>query len=750
MSAAAVGAPAGRGIAGLALFSAALVCAGCPVTETPNTGAFERPSGLAVLPRSATRTDLVVADAEAGGLRFVQLSYTPAGTAAQRPIYQHVFERAPAQYFSLVVPTGRFPTRVTAARDGARVFALSAVDATITRVTTPFRAFGAGDRAPTDYVADGTVSLAALPGFEGLPLDVVTIDPAWLGRGGDVLAVLVDRPTGDGEIVFVAIAEDASAQLVARVDVGASPRDLAVRGVAPFGLWASSAADATITFVPMTIGATAPGTPEAIDVGGPTGSVVDAAEAGALALRLDRAAVAILDLVDGRLVRSERTFITPAGPLGGTVGVAELLALPTSGGLGYVPFLPRRSESSVNLLVDGDYVARTEFSVTSTEAPAVLIACADGSAELFAGRPLRPIVDDASEIVRVEPLVPKPLEGGGVDMAVDAGQLAPRASDGCKLVSAATSCVQRASATQPTAAACSVAAVESTAGGPLDLRAVFRGPLLDEASAVVTRTSSAGIDVRPSFASAEARLVRVGDRVSLTLSASEVCDTSIVSDLYVVSGVVTAVRGATLSAALGEGTPLRGPCPVLEAIALRVVPADGEVVVQRFERDRLTSITERVAPVAVPDGFDFPLTRGVRMTLHAPSMPSCLAEVPALGCKSGRDCGARAVCARTADQLSSDCSGVCVNLTGEPEYPLCPRVELQVRSAATLRSPANFAISADSTRLPVQARLPDDVAFSSARNGWVVSFTAGRSVVELVVAPLANATGWSYETTDLR
>lgn len=733
-----------------ALAGAALVVAGCPVTETPNTGAFDRPSGLAVLPRTETRTDLVVADAEAGGLRFVQLEYTPAPSATQRPVYKHVFERAPAQYFSLVVPTGRFPTRVAAAHDGARVFALSSVDATLTRVTTPFRAFGAGDRAPGDYVADGTVSLANLPGFEGLPLDVVALNPAWLGRGGDVLAILVDRPAGSGEVLLVAVAADASAEVLARVEVGASPRDLAVREVAPLGLWASSAAAPTITFIPFTLGAKAPGAPQTIDVGGPTGSVVDAAEAGAVALRLDLPAVAIVDLVDGRLVRSERTFSTPAGPLGGSVGLAELLALPTAGGLGYVSFLPRRAASGTNLLLPTDYVARTEFAVTSSKAPTVLVACADGSAELFAGRPLRPMVDVVSRLTRVAPVVPKALDDGAVGFVVDPSALAPRAAEGCTLATAQTTCVERASATTVTSTACSVAVVESTAGGPLELHAAFRGPLLDEASAIVTRSSSVEIEVRPRFASAEARLVRVGDRVALTVSASEVCDASIISDLYAVSGVVTAVRGATLAAALDPGTPLRGVCPVLEAVALRVTPADDEVVVQRYERDRLASITERVAPVPVPDGIDYPLTRGVRMTLHAPSPPRCLEDVPELSCKTGRDCGARTICARTADQLRSDCSGVCVNLTGEPSYPLCPRVELSARSATTLRAPANFSISADTTRLPVQARLPDDVAFSASRNGWFVSFTAGRSVVELVVSPLANATGWSYETTDLR
>jgi hypothetical protein len=739
-----------RARAALVLWAAAIVGAGCPTTETPNTGAFERPSGLAVLPRTDTRTDLVVADAEAGGLRFVQLSYAPPDSGTQRPVYKHVFERAAAQYFSLVVPTGRFPTRVTAARDGSHVFALSSVDATITRVTTPFREFGAGDRAPGDYVADAAVSLASLPSFEGLPLDVVALDPAWLGRSGDLLALLVDRPSGRGEIIFVAVAADAGAEVVARVEVGASPRDLAVREVAPLGLWASSAADATITFVPMTAGATAPGAPETIDVGGPTGSVVDAAESGAVALRLDVAAVAFVDLVDGRLVRSERTFVTPAGPIDGSVGRAELLALPAAAGLGYVSFLPRRAASSTNLLEPADYVSRTEFAVTSSKAPVVLVACADGSAELFAGRPLRPIVDVTSRLTRVAPLVPKAGEGGVVGLALEASQLAPRAREGCTLATSETTCVQRATATVVTSTACSVAGVQSSAGGPLELHAAFRGALLDEASALVTRTSSARVDVRPRFASAEARLVRAGDQVALTVSASEVCDASIITDLYAVAGVVTAVRGATLTAALDPMTPLRGTCPVLEAVTLRVTPADDAVVVQRYERDRLTSITERIAPVAVPDGFDFPLTRGVRMTLHAPSMPTCLDDVPQLGCKTGRDCGARALCSRTADQLRADCSGVCVNLTNEPAYPVCPRVELTARSATTLRAPANFSISADTTRLPVQARLPDDVAFSSSRNGWYVSFTAGRSVVELVVSPLANGTGWSYETTDLR
>ena len=114
---------------GLLFNLAAIAAFGCDDPEIIPSGNLSRPSALTYIAHDEQRGDLLIADAEAQGVRVLQLLDDPLQGGSSLKNDRQSFARSPTLAFPLVIPAPRHPTHVVSSDDTA--FALSVVDSTI-------------------------------------------------------------------------------------------------------------------------------------------------------------------------------------------------------------------------------------------------------------------------------------------------------------------------------------------------------------------------------------------------------------------------------------------------------------------------------------------------------------------------------------------------------------------------------------------------------------------------------------------
>ena len=353
---------------GLGLLLGLTLATACDEEQPIPSGDLRRPGDLVFVERdpfttdgstvALRRADVLVADAEAQGVRIVQYAERVAsdGDVGREPVF---FVPAPVPFFKLAASAPGFPTRVAvSARDDrddaarprlAYVIAPAAsalhvleVDPTPYRWPLP-RSTDEPDPPRETNVQVGSIDLTALgAGLEGrIPVDV-----AFLGRAGaspveDWVAVAFDGlGERSGRVLLLSITQNPSATSLEDAHL-ALVRDTAVM---PSGVRDLAWAEAERRLLVATLGAStsahvveltvalpqgADGAPSfagrrAIDAGGPVRSIVLAEGLGALAVRTDTPALAWLPFGDQGFDRAQ---VDLPGPFDATAP-AEVVAQP--------------------------------------------------------------------------------------------------------------------------------------------------------------------------------------------------------------------------------------------------------------------------------------------------------------------------------------------------------------------------------------------------------------------------------------
>lgn len=424
---------------------------GCDEDEIIPSGNLDRPSGLAYVEYEDGRGDLFVADAEAQGVRVLQLLDNPLQGGSSLKPERQTFVRAPTVQFPLVMPAPRHPTHVTATK--TRAYALSTVDSTIHVLDVGPSTFGASATLATNdtYKSLATLPLNAAEFTNALPVALTAVDNG--------LIVLFDRPqTGDGLLAKLELQDTVISSIETATISSGSPRDLIVRTVQPLAAVVSSAATSSVAIVELnSSGGSAFGAVRYVDVGGSSHRLIDAQDSGVVVIRLDRPAVVILENDAGILKRSSRRFdndfgirspYTPRNETdaelasGDLYGRIDLPNQPVSGAYGLLTSMHpgfAGVDASANMLTacedqtenslceyeseggstlsgrcryDGDQLAcsftghvpdviQTADKTTEGQSAVVYLVLADGRDAFLVGNPLRLVKSSASYVEQV-------------------------------------------------------------------------------------------------------------------------------------------------------------------------------------------------------------------------------------------------------------------------------------------------------------------------------------------------------------
>ena len=321
----------------LVLLSVAVIsAAACDDPEITPSGNLARPSALSYVAHDEKRGDLLIADAEAQGVRVLQLLDDPLQGGSTLKTERQSFVRAPTVAFPLLIPAARHPTHVVSASNVA--FALSTVDSAIHVIDVQASEFGA---SAVSGSVDTYKALARLelndPAFgDAFPVALRTNDDR-------EVFVLFDRPqTKDSLLGALKLNNSSGAWSIESVVTAtlsvSSPRDFIVRNEPDAVAVVSSAASSSVAVVGLTDSDTFD-LPRYINVGGPSNRLVDAEESGVVVFRLDRPALVLLEVENGALQRSGRR-------LDNDEGVQS-------------PYTPRQESDAA--LLDGDLYGRIDL-----------------------------------------------------------------------------------------------------------------------------------------------------------------------------------------------------------------------------------------------------------------------------------------------------------------------------------------------------------------------------------------------------
>ncbi|MCA9551767.1 MAG: hypothetical protein KC933_17150 [Myxococcales bacterium] len=698
------------------LYLGLLLTWGCQSNTPDATGVMERPVGLAVVPRTANREDLFIADSEAQGVRLQQFSLDSEGAL------RSAFALGPAVYFPLVIPARGLPTELAYVEGQDRLFVLSPSwkDATgevgglHVQAVVGATSIESHATEPSNELL-GTVPLSAL-GIDGVPVDVEVLTP---GSAVDEVAVLFDVLGGEGVLALLEVTHDpVSATLVDQVVVGPAPRQMAQTspGVLMVALADEAASPGNLAVVSTASGAL---DVRQVDVGGPISRVVPVKDGRALALRLDRASVMVVE-ADGTV--STRDYPSPYTPLeerGQVPGRIDMPLMVVAGAQGAVTTFPG-------------------LTITTGETlPVVQLVLLDGTARFLVG-------DD---------LVPqREAEAYLSAMLRNSGEADPSYIRECAAESVLW-CVG-AEGTDP---ACpGLIQVERPSAAVY--RAVYRGDLVRSRSAEVTvldDTGKVALAV-PEVTDMLERLVVPGDEALIQLFLPACADRPDASvELYAHATVEEAFRERLVLQLVdfAEGTAVLDDVAchvdaVLAATLVEVYPAGAEAVLQQVSNETITGIQARVPVVDGPSGQQAAridtradgLPTDLGLTLASASGFSCLEGTEGRRCASNTDCGSGRGCASTSDITGISCPGVCASTCTSDTTCLpdeivrqCSGVELAVTPTTLVRANLgdNELRGVAATVTEVVNSVPYDTVWLPIAGGWVTSFPGSRDLLLL-------------------
>ncbi len=696
-----------------ALAAAALGSA-CSEDETYQTGLVVRPSGLSYVEwkydpaaPDGARGDLFVADPEAGGVSVAQFNTYRPLTSTTALASRTVFVRAPSLFFPLVLPAPAYATQVAAALTGAtRMYALSPIDGRLHVFGIGEAPYGASITTANPYSTLGALTLATdltdpqdlVPDdlfAGGLAVDVEVV------RDDLIVLAVDDLLGGSARLISVSITgAPAVAQVVGSATIAASPRRIAVRTAAPAGVWVSSASTSSVSFVPLAGADQALGAARLVGVGGPTSGVVDAAEAGALALRLDRASIVYLDVVGDGFTRAVRPLFSPYTD--GTEGPGELRTrtVPVAGALGRLPALlspPRTDISTTDLITAAD-------RESDGRAPVVFVAYSDGGGAFLVGPTLR--WPSAS----VRPIAYTRGDEDGVRF------------EGCPTTTPAV-CEAITDEADVTPYECSGAQALARGGS---LTVTFRGAfaVAPQATVAPTGTATPGlVELAIGAGASGFGQVQVDDRVFVALPSQAACGTSTV---VVGEGVVRGAAADRLTVVLDPGplaTHVASCTAELPTGRVEAFAAGPEFVLTRG------TARERVAAQVDGDRFTASSTAAIAVDFSVADTATCAVGIePLRSCSTDADCPGAACVVSTVNTCGGRCATTCAAGTpgcwrAVPERR-CPTGALSVASAAGVVNEAEEGFTPRTNRMS----LPEDVVFSRVRQAWIVSFPGARRI----------------------
>ncbi|MCC7382812.1 MAG: hypothetical protein IT384_13330 [Deltaproteobacteria bacterium] len=722
----------------LVALASALSAAACTSGTEPATGNMFRPSGLAYLPRGDSRADVLLADAEAGGIQVIQLRRR---IIEAESVDDFVFVRSPALYFPLVIPAPTYPTLVGASSDGKRAYAISATDGLLHVLDVTETPFDVSSTETTGYLplGSGPIELDGFVDGTAIAVAVAVLPPApGECAGCDRLLIAFDRLDADrGALVALSVNSSFEATLVDSATVAPSPRDLSVRTATPTGVLLSSASSSTVTWVALDLASAADplAAGRALDAGGPTGAVVDAAASGAAALRIDRSAAVIFDLEGGALVRSRRSIGSPLRPADPAAapepGVVHLLPSPAiNAAYGRISNVPINDEGRLlfeptDLTKDADLKDR---------GGAILIVHADARATFLIGQPLRLALASPARVARLEPV-------GSTSVAVDRCTL--REPTTCEERVAIGAAGERLPNPE-----CAAEVVRDPSGGGLHLSAVYRGTLLSEeggalAPGAITATT-ASFTLLPRAAAVEPRGVLAGDRIVVQAKLPVPCGGA--RRELIETGTVSAVAGSRVTVDFAGTSTLAvaAACSAdrVPLIRYEIFPAGEEVVMVRLADGRPTETLGRFGVASAPGGgVQAELSGPVQLTLTASSGFEC-ETVPLEGaeCQSELDCAGRSCLASPVPGCFGRCDVRCEatdpGCLARPLARRCSGIVLQV-SAAELQQVVTGLDGSTGEGVFTPAT-PEDVVFSPMHEGWIISQPGARALTEVMVRPGAG------------
>jgi hypothetical protein len=704
----------------LAIFS--LVLFGCPSEQEPATGNLDRPSGLAYVARTDTRADLFIADTEAGGVKILQmLKQTTTDSDGATEIRDvETFVRSTALFFPHVIPAPRVPTRVAISSNGQRLYTISPTDRTLHVIDA-----GNGNE-PYPAVASQVSSFKPLAApIELGPRSAIAVDVSVVARssGGDVVLVAFDRfaepsglllayPTDENGVVLTATVGSAT--------IAGSPRRISVRTAGDPSILVSSAATSNVSLVPIDLATGGLGSMIALDAGGPTGDVADAAAGGAVALRLDLNAVVIFDPTPGApggLVRStrERDLRTPFSPRGvGPPGIAFLWPSP-----------PVRASAATGIEELPKANAREgDESRIPTSGVAVIVVHADTRASFLIGTPLVPALSGPAIAGRIDAL-PPPASGGP---AIEIAECTFVTSTCPERVDDAAKTPENKQLQPPS---CSSEVFPDPTAPSRNLRVVYRGTLARERGGTLVqhRTIPTSFELTPGRIDLEARDVRPGDRavVYAEISTDPGFGPCPGGDRVrtVEEGVILGVGGGALTVELAATSTIvtrKGNCDdAIQLVEYELFAGGEELVVT----ERSTGVVESRLAVS---SSSVTVDVGVRFTVRATPGFACRPPVPEKTlCSSPLDCGG----ADCKPSGLAECPGTCAPVAGCPKcYQFAPA-----------RDCSGVELDVDGARLDVLSTgvegggefapaVPDDLVFSPMRRRWIISQPGARGLSE--------------------
>ncbi len=731
----------------------ALTAAACTDEPPPPSGNLDRPSGLAIVDRGEGRSDVLIADSEAGGLRVLQLRRTTEIDGSFFDEESFVF--APSVFFPLAIPASGFPTDVAVSKsptgavpaegDQDRAYVLAPATAQLHVLDVRAAGYRISATAANTYYSRGSIDLEGVVAEPAIPVDVETLPSR---AGLDVVVVALDVLGADhGLVAVLHLRNDADPPSVVQVEtrrVPAAPRELGLRAEAPAGLWLSSATSTVVAFVPVTTASAAEvlGAPVEVEVGGPTLRVVDAGPTGALALRLDRASAVWIDTSSGQPRRGTMpltTPFTPAEELGtpDARGRLDLRPSPAVAGaharLASLPSVPLPDPGGDGNQPPVDQIRAEDKNGSDGLADVVALVHADALLSFVVGSPPRLALS----------------RGAGLT-GLRAVRSASVSVDGCARITAGgASCeaFERNAATDPGCAA-DAFSVPPTADGRIE--AVYRAPLVDAAGGswsvrvvggrAMVELSQAGRAGRGTFA---ARQVRIGDRADFTVRARDITACAAPDGDLVVTATVTWVGETVLEleAEVAALAPLDRCETTLPLSWLVVRPAGAELVVRSVGVGATQPILEVYERVPVVDRGDqvATLTAPIRATLRASGRFACEPVESGAFCSTDADCGGGGCVASSQEA----CLGRCADPCSDPESTSCPAlrppglrcdgVVFEVEGAIV-----SAVVPAGVPNQAVTSAAPDDVAFEPTRGSFFVSYPGARAVGEAVLSPTAG------------
>lgn len=744
---------------------------GCDQDPPVESADLRRPSGLVEIPRDpetrpewegeAKRSDVLIVDTEAQGVRVVQYARTTDGAPAA------AFVPAPVVYFPLVVSAPGYPTRIAANASGTLAYVIATADVgqdldgvRVARsylhiISVPGLSYEGRVSTTDHFLVDSIDITEPVPGRVFVPVDVVTVTMTTTTAttsSVDRIAIAYDELGSDSgrvqilEFPETKVAPTGPLEITpsdSRIyEVPGGVTELTVHG--RFLYTTSSFADASNPGANLVTELDpGSGVVGALDAGGPTTHLVSAGPYGLLALRSDIPSVVVFE--GERPTRSTAMFPSPYTP---PIERARDPDLPGRIDLHDSPLGPAAFAPNVPLLQFDMTVA------TSANVPVVLVTHADGTGSFLYASGAE---GGSFNLGEVTPSFITTVWSTGAGAVIDE---CPGALEGDPPARPPFS--EEKPLDDPD---CSDGVVQVPVPDNRRFRAQFRGALVrSRAGSVKPLPANSTIDWRLTDAGGidfASRKVQIGDEVQLVGVFPEACGGTGQGEQTVVATVVAVDRETQEDMTQRSVLDLRvtsGPIPpagcdtTVPAFFYEVYPAGDEGVLTQLTLGGIGAVIERVdaangqmtfGEVPDEDGVLPPLKLVVSST-NTPTF-ECNPRTDGDICNSLLECAVGWTCVApttttevegeeqttTTAGLSRCTASVCTQdvCLAQAFNRGCPGVEMLVRG--TVSADVDLRRDTQESGSSVPSSAPDDAISFDQGRFFMVSYPGARSIVEV-------------------